>query len=385
VLTVRALAKRYANTHALAVDGVSFDLRDGEFYTLLGPSGCGKTTTLRSVAGLETPDAGEIEIAGTRVFGSGTNVPTQSREIAMVFQSYAIWPHLTVYGNVSFPLTMRRTDPAEVRRRTLAALEMVGLGELAERPAPLLSGGQQQRVALARAIVREAKLLLLDEPLSNLDAKLREQMRGELRSLQRRLGTTTLYVTHDQEEALAMSDRVAVMDRGRIVECGSPEELYLSPATPFVARFVGQADLVACTVLSVGADEAVAVAPWGRVVVRGARTNVLRGPAQLLVRPEHIGLAATGRHARGGQEAAVRESASAASNQVAGTVEATEFSGRLVEYRVRVPGLGTPLRVQSLSGTRIAPGTEVELHFPPERCVLLPDETPASPSKEENR
>ncbi|MCS7235891.1 MAG: ABC transporter ATP-binding protein, partial [Armatimonadota bacterium] len=210
-----------------AVDGVTLEAPEGQILTLLGPSGCGKTTTLRCLAGLERPDDGEIRFGDRVVFSRarGLFVPPEHRHIGMVFQSYAIWPHMTVFENVAYPLRVRRASPAEIRQRVYAALELVGLAALADRPAPYLSGGQQQRVALARALVYEPEVLLLDEPLSNLDAKVREQVREELRSLQRQLRITTVYVTHDQVEALSLSDVVAVMRDGRVLEVGSPRDL----------------------------------------------------------------------------------------------------------------------------------------------------------------
>src|SRR5205823_12558032 len=214
---------------------------EGKFYTLLGPSGCGKTTTLRCLAGLESPDSGEIEIAGQVVYSSRTGalVRPDHRPIGMVFQNYAIWPHMNVFENVAFPLRVSERPPSrdETRRMVTEALALVGLEGLEDRPAPQLSGGQQQRLALARALVRKPKLLLLDEPLSNLDAKLRQRMRIELRELQRRLRITTIYVTHDQAEALFLSHRVAVMQNGRIAQEGRPRDLYASPSSGFVADF----------------------------------------------------------------------------------------------------------------------------------------------------
>jgi len=214
-----------------AVRGLNLTVKKGEFYTLLGPSGCGKTTTLRCVAGLETPEKGEIIIGDEPVFSSegGLNVPTYRRQIGMVFQSYAIWPHLSVFENVAFPLREKKVARSEIQERVLKALSLVQLSGLEKRPAPFLSGGQQQRLALARALVREPEVLLLDEPLSNLDAKLREETRLEIRGLVKRLGITTLYVTHDQVEALTMSDVVAVMNQGNIVQEGPPTEIYKSP------------------------------------------------------------------------------------------------------------------------------------------------------------
>jgi iron(III) transport system ATP-binding protein len=250
MLRVKNLRKTYvmAEGRVPAVQDISFQIDQGVLLTLLGPSGCGKTTTLRCVAGLETPDSGEIYIDSEPVFlGSrGIIVPSYRRGVGMVFQSYAIWPHMTVAENVAFPLVHGgfKVPRAQVKQRVKQALELVGLSQLENRPAPLLSGGQQQRVSLARALVYEPKLLLLDEPLSNLDAKLREEMRLELRELVQRLKISTLYVTHDQEEALVLSDQIAVMSDGRILQLGSPQEIYLEPQHSFVAKFVGGGNFV---------------------------------------------------------------------------------------------------------------------------------------------
>ena len=229
-----------------AVRGVSFDVQTGEQLTLLGPSGCGKTTTLRAIAGLEKPTAGEILIDGKPVYSStrGVNIPAEKRGLSMVFQSYAIWPHMTVFDNVAYGLRVRRTAAAEIKERVGNALSLVQMSEYADRSASQLSGGQQQRVALARAFVFSPSVLLFDEPLSNLDAKLRADMRIELRDLQHRLGITSVYVTHDLEEALAMSDRIVVMRGGLVEQTGSPDEIYRLPSSAFVADFVGSANLI---------------------------------------------------------------------------------------------------------------------------------------------
>jgi iron(III) transport system ATP-binding protein len=250
MLKVEHLSKQY-NTDTgtvLALKGVSFEVQSGEIYTLLGPSGCGKSTMLRSVAGLETANAGDITIGDLTAFSSsrGINLPPERRGIGMVFQSYAIWPHMTVFQNVAFPLTHgnRRVPKNEVKERVMKALSMVQLEAMAERPAPMLSGGQQQRVALARALVYEPRMLLLDEPLSNLDAKLRVEMRIEIQHIIKRLGLTGLYVTHDQEEAMAISDRIAVMHDGLILQEAAPHEIYADPANVFVAGFIGQSSFL---------------------------------------------------------------------------------------------------------------------------------------------
>jgi len=229
-----------------AVKDVSIEIPEGELFTLLGPSGCGKSTTLRCVAGLEKPEEGEIRLGGEILFSSRENifVPAHKRDIGMVFQSYAIWPHMKVFDNVAYPLRIKQLPKEEIRARVKKALETVGLEGLEDRLAPQLSGGQQQRVSLARALVKEPKVLLLDEPLSNLDAKLREQMRLEIKELQERLNITTLYVTHDQVEALAISDSIAVMNRGRLLDVASPQDSYFRPKTRFAADFIGLTNIL---------------------------------------------------------------------------------------------------------------------------------------------
>src|SRR6188768_3963696 len=230
-----------------AVRGVSFSVQPGEQLTLLGPSGCGKTTTLRAIAGLEQPTAGEIRIAGAPVYSSAqhVNIPAEKRGLSMVFQSYAIWPHMTVFENGAYGLRVRRESKEQIAEKVERALGMVQMGAYAQRGASQLSGGQQQRVALARAFVFQPSVLLFDEPLSNLDAKLRADMRIELRELQHRLGITSVYVTHDLEEALAMSDRIVVMRDGNIEQIGSPTEIYNLPRNAFVADFIGSSNLIA--------------------------------------------------------------------------------------------------------------------------------------------
>jgi iron(III) transport system ATP-binding protein len=243
-IELRRVLKRFGSQ--TAVNGIDLAAEQGEMLTLLGPSGCGKTTTLRMVAGLEDPDEGTIR-AGERVLfdaAKGINIPPENRGLGMVFQSYAIWPHMTVLENVAYPLKMRRVPSGERRTMVSKVLDLVGMAGLEDKPATKLSGGQQQRVAFARALVFQPELLLLDEPLSNLDAKLREHMRFELRIMQKRLGLTAIYVTHDQEEALTLSDRLVVMNSGNIEQVGTPEEIYERPATRFVAQFIGKANMI---------------------------------------------------------------------------------------------------------------------------------------------
>jgi iron(III) transport system ATP-binding protein len=275
MIKLTGVVKRYRGraVTANAVDGIDLDIPEGELVTLLGPSGCGKTTTLRLIAGLERADAGVIEIGGQVVSDPARRVYVgpHRRPIGIVFQSYAIWPHMTVLQNVMFPLVVSRPRPPreQARQQALAALDLVGLTEYADRPAPALSGGQQQRVALARALVRQPKVLLLDEPLSNLDKGLRGRMRDEIREVQQRLKITTVFVTHDQDEALAISDDVVVMNTGTVVERGLPQAIYTSPQDEFTARFLGLSNNLRGVVESAGRN--------GALVNCGRRTLLCRG------------------------------------------------------------------------------------------------------------
>jgi iron(III) transport system ATP-binding protein len=274
------ISKRFGATRA--VDDVSLTVEPGEFLTLLGPSGCGKTTTLRIVAGLEAPDSGRVWIGDADV----TDLPAYRRDVTMVFQGYALFPHLTVFENVAYGLRVTGCPAAELRRAVAEALALTGLEGLEARPPAALSGGQQQRVALARALVLKPAVLLFDEPLSNLDAKLRKRMREEIRSLQKRTGVTALYVTHDQAEALALSDRIAVMAGGRIEQLGPAAEIYTRPATRFVADFIGEASFVPARV--VAADATGVEVRVGVATVRLGAEPVGPGPVTLVVRPEAV-------------------------------------------------------------------------------------------------
>lgn len=293
MISVSNLVKefRIAEGVKVAVNGISFDLAEGEFFTLLGPSGCGKTTTLRSIAGLERPTSGVITIEGRKVYEDKVLVPANERQLGMVFQSYAVWPHMSVFDNVAFPLQVAQDKPSrsEISARVSEALELVDLGGLESRPATKLSGGQQQRLSLARALVRRPKLLLLDEPLSNLDAKLRERMRSELRVIQQRVGITTLFVTHDQTEALSMSDRVAVMNDGRIEQVGTPQDVYHDPASAFVADFIGGANMFEGTVTSIDGDgDAVVQTELGAIHGRGLPGLEVGGRAVAAIHLEDV-------------------------------------------------------------------------------------------------
>jgi iron(III) transport system ATP-binding protein len=272
VKDVRVAGLTRAFGQSAAVDRIDFEVPAGSLVTLLGPSGCGKTTTLRLIAGLERPDAGEVWVGGELLTSAarGVYVGPDKRRMGMVFQTYAIWPHMTVFENIAFPLRARRLPAVEIDARVTAILETLGLAGLGDRPGPLLSGGQQQRVALGRALVGDPDVLLLDEPFSNLDARLREEMRAELKDIQARAGITTIFVTHDQAEAMILSDRVLVMEAGRIAQDGTPREIYASPRTRFVMDFLGQVDHVGARVSR---------APGGALV---ARLDGLDGAAVVL-------------------------------------------------------------------------------------------------------
>ncbi|MDO8691228.1 MAG: ABC transporter ATP-binding protein, partial [Dehalococcoidia bacterium] len=297
MVKVDRLRKKFVGQHGAikAVDGISFEVPEGGFFTLLGPSGCGKSTTLRCVAGLEKPEDGEIMVGGQAMYSKSRNitVPPHKRGMGMVFQSYAIWPHMTVFENVAYPLRVaKKHSGKEIKEKVEKALDMVKLNGLESRPAPYLSGGQQQRLALARALVREPKVLLLDEPLSNLDAKLREHMRLELRDLQRRIGVTTIYVTHDQMEALALSNVIAVMQDGNIVQTGAPREMYENPNCKFVADFFGSTNFLEGKLSTRTGDYATVETQHG--VIHCAVPNGSIGENVLVsVRPENIEVSRT--------------------------------------------------------------------------------------------
>lgn len=295
MIVARSLMKQFTTDKGQIVQAladVSFNVAPGEFYVLLGPSGSGKTTTLRSVAGIETADTGVLRIGGQTVFESreGVNVPPEERPVAMVFQSYALWPHMDVMGNIVFPLKrgVRRVEKAEIERRVEAVVETLQLTPYIRRPISQLSGGQQQRVALARALALEPSVLLMDEPLSNLDAKLRAQLRVEIKTLTKSLGITTLYVTHDQIEAMVMGDRIAVMEQGGIAEEGTPSELYRHPKNEFVAKFLGDMNFVPGTLAPGANGHAVVSTPLGEVAIDSSRTTETAGTVKLGFRPEDV-------------------------------------------------------------------------------------------------
>ena len=359
VVIVEDLVVAYGS--ARAVDKVSLNVRRGEHLTLLGPSGCGKTTTLRAIAGLETPISGRIVVEGQVVFDSaaGVNTPPERRGLSMVFQSYAIWPHMTVFDNVAFGLTVRGASKDVKRDAVTRSLSLVDLSDFADRPATALSGGQQQRVALARAIAFDAKVILLDEPLSNLDARLRATMRTELKQLQKRLGFTSIYVTHDQEEALALSDRIIIMREGVIEQEGGSEEIHYAPRTRFVAEFLGTGNILPCTVIEDQEDPEYKIAELDggtRLVIRrhpGGRD----GRAWVSFRPMSVVLATT--------------PGDRPSRWNRGTVRNRTFLGDLTHYFVR----SGPVEIctHCPSSVSFAEGDEVWWSVAPDDTFLLID------------
>src|SRR6266571_4306195 len=368
MLTVTNLVKTFASGRGdktgrvHAVDDISLEVRDGELFTLLGPSGCGKTTTLRCIAGLEMPDHGEIAIGGRLLFSSEkrVRVPANERGLGMVFQSYAIWPHMDVFANVAFPLQVlpRRDRPGrkQLRERVERSLAVVKLDHLAGRRATDLSGGQQQRLALARALVMEPPLLLLDEPLSNLDAKLRDEMRFELKRLQRELGITGVYVTHDQSEALALSHSIAVMNGGRIEQVGAPREIYERPGSRFVADFVGSTNFLRGTVR--GGDATAGFfqidSEIGSIKVRAVDALLAGEAVTVSVRPEDIELS---------------ETKPQGENVWQGSVDQKVFLGESVDFQVAVGERRLQSRAHPSLRTRV--GEPIYLRMDPEKCVAL--------------
>ena len=359
-VSLRGLWKTYPGGTSPAVKDLSVDVLDGEILTLLGPSGCGKTTTLRMVAGLETPDAGDIFFGEEAVVMTSRrfNLPPNKRNVGMVFQSYAIWPHMTVAENVAFPLKARRFPKREIKDRVLRALDLVGLAGFEDRPGPLLSGGQQQRVAFARALVTEPRVLLLDEPFSNLDAKLREQMRISVKLLQKRLNIAMLFVTHDQIEALSLSNRIALMNFGVVQQQGDPRLLYEEPVNEFVRDFVGRTLLFKGKVQTSNPSGQMAIALAGArdCIVFGRCYNpggMKTGESVFIgVRPEDVEI-----HPAHGAEAP--------SGMIGGKVEAALFVGERIEYQVEVDGQG----VIMIYGERHKPvdeGSKVWLKLRPE-------------------
>jgi iron(III) transport system ATP-binding protein len=364
VISVRDLEKSFAGTRGevRALRGVSFEVGKGELFTLLGPSGCGKTTTLRCIAGLEQPLSGEIRVDDQPVYSAadGIFVPPERRNIGMVFQSYAIWPHMTVFQNVAYPLA-KQGSRTEIADRVERILDRLGLGALVDRLAPNLSGGQQQRVALARALVAQPQVLLLDEPLSNLDAKLREQMRFELKALQESFGITTVYVTHDQEEALALSDRIGLMHEGALIEIGAPTDLYLRPAHRVTADFLGTSNFILAQVERNGSqpwDEMLLATPLGSFVAQRSEEWQPGMATQLFFRPECVDLC--DETARRGNEL----------NCGSGVVERVTFLGNSADVIMRCNDVA--LRVRTHPSRTPAVGQPMSFFIAPGACIAFP-------------
>jgi iron(III) transport system ATP-binding protein len=361
-VTIEQLTKIYPGSPNPALDGVSLDVAPGTFLVLLGPSGSGKTTMLRCLAGIERVNGGSIEIGGRVVADGKSHLPPEQRDLSMVFQDYALWPHLTAAENVAFALRRRKLPRPECRSRALSMLARVGLADFAGRYPNELSGGQQQRVALARALIADTGLILCDEPLSNLDADLRERMRVEISSLVREAGATTVYITHDQAEAFALADRVGVLERGHLVQAGTPEDIYHHPATPFVARFTGLAGELRVRVTTQAGDGAVTVTAEGGVFpalrpATGSEKQVTLGPgteAVVAVRPTGVHITAVTDEAR----------------HLSGRVTDVAFRGHGYEHAIDVPGHGQLTGV--FAGSRAARGDQVGLRLEPAGCHLFP-------------
>ncbi len=345
---IKDAVKRYGDFTALC--GVSLDIKEGEFFTLLGPSGCGKTTLLRMIAGFNSIEGGDFYFGEKRI----NDVPAHKRDIGMVFQNYAIFPHLTVRDNVAYGLKARKVPAAQIKARVDEALELVQISHLADRKPNELSGGQQQRVALARAFVIEPSVLLMDEPLSNLDAKLRVHMRSVIKKLQRRLGITTIYVTHDQEEALAISDRIAVMKEGRIMQIGTPSQIYAKPENPFVAGFIGVSNFLDCDAKGNGEELELTIA--GELNIRVPARTAFSGKAKLSARPEQLFFADEG---------------------MPGAVLFSTFLGDFIEYEVRLDN-GQDIIVNEYTKDTVLvhpDGEHIHLWFDPQRVSVYDAQT----------
>lgn len=356
-ISIRQLTKHFGETRVL--DRVDLNIEAGEMFFLLGPSGCGKTTLLRHIAGFYTPDAGSVWFGETDV----TRVPPHRRETAMMFQSYALWPHLTVAENVAFGLEERKAPKAEIAARVQEALAAVQLGSLGERRIQQLSGGQQQRVALARALVVRPRCLLLDEPLSNLDAKLRLDMRSEIRRICKDFRLTAVYVTHDQEEALSMADRLAVMAGGRLAQVGTPREVYRNPVNRMVAEFIGETNLIPARVLGASKPGRIDIeTPAGRLAARPGSSTWQPAPgatAWLSVRPEALRFTA---------------SSDAREGQLEGIVADSVYLGSTAQYRLRLSeDLSLAVTEQNPAGIAYAAGDRVRVHAALDDLILLPD------------
>jgi iron(III) transport system ATP-binding protein len=350
---VESLVKEFGDQRAL--DDVGFAVEDGELFTLLGPSGCGKSTTLMSIAGFQTPEEGRIAVGEETFFDASRrlSVAAEQRNLGIVFQSYAVWPHMTVFQNLAFPLKVRKLKRADVRRRVLEVLELVEMTPYERRYPHQLSGGQQQRVALARALVYSPSVLLLDEPFSNLDAKLRERARTWVKELQQNLGLTTIFVTHDQDEALSMSDRVVVMSAGKVQQIGTPEEVYRRPVNRFVAEFVGRVNLIDGVVASANGDDVVLDVPGSSLHLALRSQRDVSGKVTVAVRPEAVTIEPI-------------ESTRNGTNTWEASVHTVAFLGDHYEYEVNAG----PVALMVQSAQRV-PGEQIKVHIPPDACAVV--------------
>jgi iron(III) transport system ATP-binding protein len=359
-VSIDRLVKNFAGM--AAVSDLTLDIKDGEFVSLLGPSGCGKTTTLRLLAGFLQPDGGEIRVNGSVISSSSILVPPERRGMSMIFQSYAVWPHMTVFQNVAYGLKFKKLSRKESDEKTERLLRVVRLEALKERYPGELSGGQQQRVALARALVVEPQILLLDEPLSNLDANLREEMRFEIRRLHQEFGITMVYVTHDQGEAMVASDRIAVMNKGKIIQVGPPQEIFEAPATRFVAEFIGKTNILAGRREQGNRfrlESGLTVAVAGRGEPGGGKTYVC-------IRPHSLVLVA--------EAEAAKSMAGQGYNVFAGTIERRIYFGDAIDYLVTMGSNGAALRVLGPPSQCFDRGSRVFALARPEHCVVVSEE-----------
>ena len=356
-LVLEDLTKRFGSV--VAVDHINLRVGQGQLISLLGPSGCGKTTTLRMIAGLETSDEGSIIVDGKILNGKNGGVLPEKRNMGMVFQSYAVWPHMTVEDNVAYGLKIKKFPRTEIAQKVRKSLEMVGLANYAKRYPTQLSGGQQQRVALARSLASEPSILLLDEPLSNLDAKLRENMRFEIRNLQQRLGITTIYVTHSQDEALAVSDEIVVMRDGKIMQRGVPEQVYSKPNSVFVAGFIGLVNSF-CVSIEEHVPQGYRVRLQNGMRILAAESERQWQPGEkavLLIRPETVELHATAQPEQ--------------TNVIPISISKVSFTGSIVNYFARIQGLEEEYRVQTTPPVIFTDNAKTTLRFPPEHCILV--------------
>ncbi len=360
-VTLKGLTKKFGD--AAAIDGLDLDIGDGEFVSLLGPSGCGKTTTLRLLAGFLSPDAGEIRVNQKVISSPSVLIPPERRHMSMIFQSYAVWPHMTVFQNVAYGLKLKKLPGAEIEKKVERMLRLVHLDTLASRYPAELSGGQQQRVALARSLVVEPEILLLDEPLSNLDANLREEMRFEIRRLHEEFRITTVYVTHDQAEAMVTSDRIAVMHQGKIVQLGTPEEIFDRPRTRFVAEFIGKTNILSGRLED---GRSVALGDGLRLQVISSGNFSAGQEVFVCIRPHSVSLTASAAEAE--------EARRKGWNLFSGVVKRRVYFGDAIDYVLEIPDEHLNLRVLAPPSHKYEPGQKIFALAHPDQCVLVGEE-----------